>query len=172
LHSVAVRQVLASTQLADALTPVALPPRAGGAHFLVATREGDVVSVETTARRFAVAYPEGNAIGHTNHYLASELKEIEYIRAGSIGSSLARYTALRRFFRERGDDLTTAALMELTRNHTAYPRSICAHPTGVDPSGGRNRTVAAMVLVPADGVIHVTHGCACEASYHAVTLWG
>src|SRR4030095_8696968 len=94
LHSVVVRQILGSTQLADALTHPVLPPRAGGAHFLVADRDGNIVSVETTARRFAVAYPEGNAIGHTNHYLASELKEIEYIRGGSIGSSLARYTAL------------------------------------------------------------------------------
>jgi isopenicillin-N N-acyltransferase-like protein len=172
LHSVVVRQVLAATQLADALTPVALPPRAGGAHFLVADKDGDVVSVETTARRFVVAYPEGNAIGHTNHYLAAELKETEYIRGGSISSSLARYTALRRFFHERGNQLTMAALMDLTRNHTAYPRSICAHGAGFEPAGSKTRTVAALVQVPADGVMHVTCGCACEASYHAVALGG
>jgi isopenicillin-N N-acyltransferase-like protein len=170
LHSVVVRQVLASAQLADALTPVATPPRAGGAHFLVAHKDGDVISLETTARRFAVAYPEGNAIGHTNHYLASELKEIEFIRSASIGSSLARYTALRWFFRERGDRLDLAALMELTRDHSAYPRSICAHPSGAEPAGTRNRTVAALVQVPAEGVMHVTCGCACEAGYHAVSL--
>jgi isopenicillin-N N-acyltransferase-like protein len=170
LHSVVVRQVLAADNLADALTPVAVPPRAGGAHFLVADRDGHVLSVETTARRFVVAYPEGNAIGHTNHYLAGELKEIEYIRAGSIGSSLARYTALHRFLKERGDELTTSALMELTRNHTAYPRSICAHGASFEPAGGRTRTVSAMVSIPADGVMHITRGCACEGSYHAVGL--
>jgi isopenicillin-N N-acyltransferase-like protein len=170
LHSVVVRQVLGATQLADALTSPALPPRAGGAHFLIVDRDGNVVSVETTARRFVVAYPEGNAIGHTNHYLASELKEIEYVRGGSIGSSLARYTALRRFFRERGEQLTTSSLMELTRNHTAYPRSICAHGASFEQTGSRTRTVAAMVQIPADAVMHVTRGCACEASYHPVTL--
>jgi isopenicillin-N N-acyltransferase-like protein len=172
LHSVVVRQALAATQLADALTPVAVPPRAGGAHFLVADRDGNVVSVETTARRFAVAYPEGNTIGHTNHYLASELKEIEYIRPASIGGSLARYTALRRFLRDRGDGLTVAALMDLTRNHTSYPRSICAHGASFEPAGSRTRTVAALVQVPADELMHITSGCACEASYHAVTLCG
>jgi isopenicillin-N N-acyltransferase-like protein len=170
LHSVVVRQVLAATQLADALTSPALPPRAGGAHYLIADRDGNVVSLETTARRFAVAYPEGNALGHTNHYLASELKEIEYVRGGSIGSSLARYTALRRFLRDRGDRLTTEALMELTRNHTSYPRSICAHGASFEAAGSRTRTVAAMVQVPADGVMHVTAGCACEGSYHSVKL--
>ena len=170
LHSVVVRQVLASTQLADALTHPVLPPRAGGAHFLVADRDGNVVSIETTARRFVVAYPEGGAIGHTNHYLAAELRDTEYLRAGSIGGSLARYTALRRFLQERGDRLTVEALMELTRNHTSCPRSICAHGISSEPAESRTRTVAALVQVPADGVMHVTSGCACEANYHAVSL--
>jgi isopenicillin-N N-acyltransferase-like protein len=170
LHSVVVRQVLASPQLADALTHPVLPPRAGGAHFLIADRDGNVVSVETTARRFVVAYPDGPAIGHTNHYLAAELRDTEYLRAGSIGGSLARYTALRRVLRERGDQLTVEALMELTRNHTAYPRSICAHGISSEPAEERTRTVAALVQVPADGVMYVTNGCACEGDYHAVSL--
>ncbi len=170
LHSVVVRQVLAAPQLADALTSPVMPPRAGGAHFLIADRHGNVVSVETTARRYQVFYPEGNAIGHTNHYLAPWLKEVEYLRPGSIGGSLARYTALRRFLHERGDRLTVAALMELTRNHTSYPRSICAHGSAAEPDGEKTRTVAALVQVPADRVMHVTSGCACESAYHAVEL--
>ena len=50
-------------------------------------RDGNIVSIETTARRFAVAYPEGPAIGHTNHYLVPELRDTEYLRASSIGGS-------------------------------------------------------------------------------------
>jgi isopenicillin-N N-acyltransferase-like protein len=170
LHSVVVRQILASTQLADALTPAVVPPRAGGAHFLIADRDGNVVSVETTARKHQIAYPEGNAIGHTNHYLADWLKDVEYLRAGSIGGSIARYTALRRFFRERGDQLTVDALKELTRNHTSYPRSICAHGTATETEGERTRTVSAMVQVLGDQVMHVTRGCACEGHYHPLSL--
>jgi hypothetical protein len=67
--------------------------------------------------------------------------------------------------------LTAEALMELTRSHVSYPRSICAHGSGGDePPEGRNQTVAAMVQIPAEGVMHVTRGCACESAYHAVTL--
>jgi isopenicillin-N N-acyltransferase-like protein len=128
------------------------------------------VSVETTAKRHWAFYPEGNALGHTNHYLAGWLKEVEYIREGSIGSSLARYAALRRFFRDKGDQVTRESLKDLTRNHTAYPRSICAHGSASEPSGARNRTVAAMVQVLAEQSLHVTRGCACENEYHAVEL--
>jgi isopenicillin-N N-acyltransferase-like protein len=170
LHSVVVRQVLAGTQLADALTPAAVPPRAGGAHFLVGDRDGNIVSIETTARRHEVFFPDGNALGHTNHYLASWLKETEYIRQSSIGSSLARYAATRRFFRDHGDRLTLDSLKELTRNHTSYPRSVCAHGADHEPAGARTRTVAAMVQVLADQTMHITKGCACENDFHAVSL--
>ena len=60
--------------------------------------------------------------------------------------------------------------MELTRNHTSYPRSICAHGTSGEPAESQSRTVAALVQVPADGVMHVTNGCPCEGGYHAVSL--
>jgi isopenicillin-N N-acyltransferase-like protein len=170
LHSVVVRQILGSTQLADALTPAVMPPRAGGAHFLVADRDGNIVSIETTARRYRIFYPEGNAIGHTNHYLADWLKEVEYLRPTSIGGSMARYTALRRFFRDRADRLDLEMLKELTRNHTSYPRSICAHGAPSESEGSKTRTVAAMVQVPADGTIHITSGCPCESDYHPVAL--
>jgi isopenicillin-N N-acyltransferase like protein len=170
LHSVVVRQILAGRQLADALTPPLVPPRAGGAHFLIADRDGTIVSIETTARRYAIRYPEGNAIGHTNHYLAESLAELELIREASIGSSVARYTALRRFLRERGAGLNLEALQELTRNHTSHPRSICAHGADCEPAGSRTRTVAAMIAVPADQTMHLTSGCACESAYHAVSL--
>jgi isopenicillin-N N-acyltransferase-like protein len=170
LHSVVVRQILTGAQLADALTPAVVPPRAGGAHFLVGDQEGNVLSIETTARRHWVFYPEGNAIGHTNHYLAAWLKEVEHIRAGSIGSSLARYTALRRYFQENAGRLTLESLKGLTRDHTAYPRSICAHGADFEPAGSRTRSVCAMVQVPADGTLQLAAGCACENEYHAVTL--
>ncbi|MFN4259337.1 MAG: C45 family autoproteolytic acyltransferase/hydrolase [Gemmataceae bacterium] len=170
LHSVVVRQILAGDQLADALTPAVMPPRAGGAHFLIGDADGTLLSVETTARRHAVFYPDGNAIGHTNHYLSDWLKNDEYLRAGSIGGSLARYAALRRFLRQRGDSLTLNTLQELTRNHTSYPRSICAHGTDREPEAERGRTVAALIQVLAERTMHLTRGCPCENTYHAVSL--
>jgi isopenicillin-N N-acyltransferase-like protein len=169
LHSVIVRQILAARQLADALTPAVVPPRAGGAHYLVADSHGHVLSIETSGQRHWVFYPDGNALGHTNHYLAGWLKEVEYLRANSIGGSLARYSALRKWLAERGERLRVAELQELTRNHDSYPRSICAHGADFDPPGARGRTVAAMVQVPADRLLHLTLGCACEGEYQTIT---
>jgi isopenicillin-N N-acyltransferase-like protein len=102
--------------------------------------------------------------------LSPALKGVEFLRAGSIGGSIARYTALRRFLRERADELTLESLMELTRNHTSYPRSICAHGAASEPEGAKTRTVSAMIQALAEGTIHVTDGCACESDYAKVSL--
>ncbi len=170
LHSVVVRQILAARNLAGALVPPVVPPRAGGAHFLVADEDGNALSIETTGQRHAVFLPQTAAIGHTNHYLASELKEREFIRETSIGSSLARYAALTRFFRKSGDELTLSRLKELTRNHTSFPQSICAHAAPNATEDQRSCTVAAMIHVLAERTTYVTAGCACEHDYHPVTL--
>ena len=170
LHSAVVRQVLAAGNLANALAPPVLPRRAGGAHFLIADRDGNLVSIETTGERYEVFYPTENVIGHTNHYLGHNLKGIEYIRRESIGSSLARYTALRRYLRDSSADLDLETLKELTRNHTSFPQSICAHGRDLDPLGQRTRTLSAMVHELDKQTIHITNGCACESSYHPVSL--
>jgi isopenicillin-N N-acyltransferase like protein len=77
---------------------------------------------------------------------------------------------LRRYLHDHGERLTVESLMELTRNHTSYPRSICAHGISSEPAESRTRTVAALVQVPADGVMHLTNGCPCEGNFHAVSL--
>ncbi len=170
LHSIIVRQILAAENLADALAPPVIPPRAGGAHYLVADKTGSVVSLETTGQRHETFFPDGNGIGHTNHYLGHTLKDVEFLRESSIGSSLVRYSALHRYFREHDTDLNLQSLQQLTQNHTSYPNSICAHRLESDPPSSRGCTLAAMVHVLSEGTTHITHGCACENSFHPVTL--
>jgi isopenicillin-N N-acyltransferase-like protein len=170
LHSIAVRRITASQNLAEALGPPASPPRAGGAHYLIADDEGNIVSIETTGQRYWTFHPEGNAYGHTNQYLSASLKELEFVRDTSIGSSLARYSALQRSLRENGDSLNLEFLKDLTRNHSSYPRSICAHGSDAEPPGQRGRTLAAMVQVLSDRELHITRGCACENDFEVVSL--
>ena len=161
---------LLALQVAAAIAPPVVPPRAGGAHYLIADITGNIISIETTGKRYETFFPDGNVIGHTNHYLGKTLKHLEFVREQSIGSSLARYTALRRYFREQDADLNLPSLQQLTRNHTSYPSSICAHGLDTESTGTRGRTLAAIVHVPATGTTHITRGCACENEFHPVRV--
>ena len=160
LHAVIVRQVLASRNLADAVTAPTDAPRAGGSHYLISDQTGHVVSVETSATRFALA----------NHYLADWMQPMGVIRPSSIGSSIARYTALRRFLMR--DGLNRETLKAVTGNHTSYPRSICAHGSPDDPEEFRGATVAAMVQSLSDRTMEICEGCPCQEDYVSVPLEG
>jgi len=169
LHSVIVRQILECDNLADALTSPAVGPRACGAHYLIADDTGTCVGVETSGTRFAAHYPDGRPYGHTNHFLSDAMREVEVIRASSIGGSLSRYAHLRRFLAER-ESLSAAEVRQLTRHHGGYPRSICQHGPESVPEDRRGQTLAALLLFPAERRLEITHGCACQAEYASVSV--
>ena len=129
-----------------------------------------MVSVETTAEQFALLYPDGKPYGHTNHYLSEWLQPRQVIRSTAIGSSSARYTALRRVLQR--DDLDRDALKAMTADHSSYPRSICAHGGPEEPDHLRGSTIAAMVQVLGERSMHICGGCACEGEYQEISLEG
>jgi hypothetical protein len=90
------------------------------------------------------------------------------IRTASIGSSVARYAALRRYLQR--SDLDRAALKEMTRSHDSFPRSICAHGQAHEAHDLRGRTIAAMVLSVKERSMEICRGCACEGEYQTVAL--
>lgn len=168
LHAVIVRQALSARNLADAVTAPVAGARAGGSHYLVADEHGTAVGVETTGARHALFYADGRPYGHTNHYLADGLKSEEVIRPDSIGSSIARYAALRRAFQR--PDLDRAGLRSMTTSHDAFPRSICAHGQPDDPADRRVRTIAGLLLSMKERTMEICRGCPCEGEYRTISL--
>jgi isopenicillin-N N-acyltransferase-like protein len=168
LHAVIVRQALAAGNLADAVTAPVAGARAGGSHYLVADEHGTTVGVETTARSHSLFYADGRPYGHTNHYLADSLKPQEVIRSESIGSSIARYAALRRVLQR--PDLDREALRAMTASHDAFPRSICAHGHPTDDPDLRVRTIAGLLISLRERTLEICRGCPCEGEYRRFSL--
>lgn len=168
LHAVIVRQALAARNLADALTAPVAGGRAGGSHYLIADEHGTAVGVETSATGHALFYADGRPYGHTNHYLADTLKPLEVIRPESIGSSIARYAALRRAL--QNPDLDRESLRAMTASHDAFPRSICSHGQPDDPADLRVRTIAGLLISLKERTMQVCRGCPCEGEYREFSL--
>jgi isopenicillin-N N-acyltransferase-like protein len=168
LHAVIVRQALAARNLADAVTAPVAGARAGGSHYLLTDEHGTAVGVETTATQHALSFADGRPYGHTNHYLADSLKPLEVIRPESIGSSIARYAALRRALQRT--DLDRAALRAISASHDAFPRSICAHGQPDDDADLRVRTIAGILLSVKERTMAICRGCPCEGEYRTFSL--
>jgi len=107
---------------------------------------------------------------HTNHYLKDELLPAELIRKSSIGSSVLRYMVLEKFFNRENKMLSQDVLMNLMRDHTSYPRSICSHEVDSADDTPRSCTIAAMIQSLNKRTMRITNGCACESAFHEFTL--
>jgi isopenicillin-N N-acyltransferase-like protein len=127
------RKVLQSDNLHDAMERVFKAPQQIGANYLLATREGFAISLETTpAERTAWVYPTDGILVHGNHHEA-------YIPTGGPGpyvpmavDSLYRVPLVRRdlqHVRGAADTAATrAAIGAALSNDDFAPNSVCALP--------------------------------------------
>jgi isopenicillin-N N-acyltransferase-like protein len=78
------RSVLAAGDLVEAARRAAHPDREAGYNHLVVNREGDILSLEASARRHAILPSLAGALVHTNHYLDPGMQEVERDPAGWV----------------------------------------------------------------------------------------
>jgi len=127
------RRVLQSDNLHDAMERVFTAPQQIGANYLLATREGFAISLETTpAERTAWMYPVDGILVHGNHHEA-------YVPTGQAGpyvpmavDSLYRVPLVRNGLQavRRTDDTaaTRVAIADALSNDDFAPNSVCALP--------------------------------------------
>jgi isopenicillin-N N-acyltransferase-like protein len=154
-----VRQVLAQTNLEDALACITSAPLSGGHNYLLADAAGRGYNVEAMATRYHVEPVQTGSWVHTNHCLISSNIEVERARIPkSRASSETRLTQAGAIL-NRGR-LTLADLLALTRDHSAE-NGICVHPEEpffVESCG-------AAIMRPATREFWAVWGHPCENEY-------
>jgi isopenicillin-N N-acyltransferase-like protein len=157
-----VRQLLRRPTLAAALDDVGRVRRASSRCFLLSDG-ARIVDLEMTVDEHAVA--EGDFHIHTNHFIIPELVPHDRLPPG--GSSHARFdrAAVLVGGRTRLDEPELAAIL---RDHAGFPRSVCGH----QKSTALGRTIASVMLFPAEGRLIATMGQPCSADYHTYWLSG
>jgi isopenicillin-N N-acyltransferase like protein len=156
------RSALEARDRADAVARAAMAGRAGGYGHVFGFRGGDALTIETTGRRHAVLDGPGP---HTNHYVDPDLASLAPPASeGSIG----RLARLRELIVERRP-AEPEDVMEIMRDHTSAPQSICLHP---DPDEG-DEASAVMFSMVADleaKRMWVAAGNPCEHAYEEIEL--
>lgn len=157
------RRVLQSDNLHDAMERVFKAPQQIGANYLLATREGFAISLETTpAERTAWAYPTDGILVHGNHHEA-------HIPTGGRGpyvpmavDSLYRVPLVRRglqHVRGAADTAATrAAIGAALSNDDFAPNSVCALPDPKVEYVKQWQTVAATIVDLTTGEYLVADG--------------
>ena len=162
------RAMLEARTLADAVRLALAPKRAAGYNHLLAHENGEIYSVEVSARQFGILYGLDGLMVHTNHFLDPKMQEIEEDPDELIGTRLRYFRALRLL--RRTQKHTVKSLQIIQRDHLNYPNSICNHCVDdLDPLD-REKTVHALIMDLTARVMHLAWGNPCTNQYHTYYL--
>jgi isopenicillin-N N-acyltransferase-like protein len=164
-----VRKALAAERIGDALGAVIFSPRATGMNYQLAG-SGVNFCAETSAERYELLEMDG-AIAHTNHWLGASMRKFEAANWLSHGGSMVRRQVAATFLKKHKGRITPELLREMTKEHTNYPRCICAHGFAGDDEKTAFHTIFAIVMDPAAGWMDLCPGNPCETAYmrHVIT---
>lgn len=151
-----VRHLLGLRTIDECLAALRTLPRTSSRCFTIADCER-IASIEMTVDALRVC--EGDRLLHTNHYLDPELQPLDRMHIFSRNASRRRLDILAQRTAEANARTEPEALFEMLADHSMYPLGLCVHAEGVPE---RDATVAAIVMRPAAGELHVRHGNPCE----------
>jgi isopenicillin-N N-acyltransferase-like protein len=134
-------------------------------HYCLASKEGDIIGIETKPDDFNVLQPERDVLVHANHYHTERFKngELVYVDAPS---TYIREPQLKRLIEKHYGNITLERMMEIMSNHNNHPRGICNHAL----EGSTAETLASVIMVPEDNAIYVATGHPCEYEYEEYKL--
>jgi isopenicillin-N N-acyltransferase like protein len=152
-----VRQILAQPSFEAALQAALLPSRASSYNNLIASRDGRIVNVEGSATDYELLWAAGGATVHTNHYLASRMKQFEpanYWTAPSAARCARGYE-----YRSKYHGRISKRVCErFLRDHVYAPWSVCKH-------AGDAVTVFSAIINLNRNELWLTDGNPCESEY-------
>ncbi len=165
---IASRAVLGARSPAEAIRHMLIPHRAAGYNHLLVHESGEMYNVEVSARHFSILYAHDNYIAHTNHYLDSTMKAVEY-ESDELISTRVRYFRALRLLRQTSQH-TVKTLQAIQRDHVNFPSAICNHVDEESDPLDREKTINSLVIDLTAKMMHLAWGNPCANPYHTYHL--
>jgi len=162
------RKALASERIGDALGAAIFSPRASGINYQFAG-SGVAFCAETSAAYYQLLDIDGS-IAHTNHFVGRDMRKFETPNWLSHGGSMVRKQVADNYLKKHRGSLNAEKLIELTKDHTNYPRCICAHGFPGEDARTAFHTVFAVIMDPEAGWMELCPGNPCEKGYERFSL--
>ena len=162
------RAVLASRRISGAIGRTLIQHRAAGYNHILIHESGEIFSIEVSARKFEILYANEGCMVHTNHYLDSQMKQVEK-DPEELLSSRVRYFRASRLLRQT-EKHTIKSLQAIQKDHVNMPNAICNHAIdGLDPLD-REKSISALVIDLTMREMHIAWGNPCQNTYHTYHL--
>lgn len=170
LH-VALRGVLNSATLADAIQAAGRMPLACCANFIMASASGQAVSIEIGPGDIDVLYPTDGWVAHTNHFYGPRMVGLRDTGRITTPDSYLRLGRIQDLIRHRPQEkVGVKDIQEILRDHMGYPDSICRHEDLSEPEERRMGTVFSIIMNLDRGEMFFTPGNPCQHTYKLYRL--
>ncbi|MEO7650759.1 MAG: C45 family peptidase [Bryobacteraceae bacterium] len=132
--------------------------------LMVGDRTGHMVCIELVAGRTVVRDVSGQAFGHANEILSTEVKKHETTTRSP--SSPLRQVSIDRILHDGAGRISVEYLKEAFRNHKDFPLSVCRHASPRD----NEITTAAFIADLSSLEMHIAIGNPCVAPFQVYAL--
>ncbi|MDR0501523.1 MAG: C45 family peptidase [Coriobacteriales bacterium] len=169
-----IRNALSKRRVGDAFGAIVFARRACGMNYQIASADGVAWCVEVSAGDYDILSlddPSRNGvIAHSNHYLSSRMRAYETPGWLSHGGSYVREQVASRYLNEMRGKIDAKSLMTLSKDHTNYPRCICAHGYEGESEFVAFATIAAVIYDLNSKTAWITNGNPCQNDFKMIAL--
>ena len=166
LH-IALRGVLNSQTLSDAIRESVRLPLACCAHFMIGHASGEGVVLEIGPGDFDIIYAD-DYLCHTNHFYTPRLDYVKDTTRISLPDSFLRLGRFKKLVRNTPHKITVSDLKGFLQDHKSYPDSICRHDDLLEAEGHRLCTVFGLIMDLEREEMYFAPGQPCCHEFHLI----
>lgn len=170
---IVLRGILNSHSLSQAIGQIGRLRRGNAANFLVASREGEILNVESTPQDYDVIGSESGVIAHTNHFYGPRQVNVNDLGRISFPDTHLRLEVANRLLKQSIGTINESTIEDVFTNHIGYPDSICRHGSFQKPELGREKqsdTVFSIMMNLTEGKMKVAAGQPCTYPYQDFSI--
>lgn len=167
-------RILHAATLDQAVRVITNEARSCSANFLLGQANGDakVVNVEAAPEATCSLEPEDGTLAHANHFVDPEALRVWQPLAEEKTSTYQRARRMHGLLRggRAAGSLHAAGLMDILRDHSGHPDSVCRHPNPALPDEERVETVVSVLEDLTARRLYVAGGTPCVTDFQEIAL--
>lgn len=165
-----IRKALMQVRIGNGIYSVTNANRSSGLFYLVGDLNGEMIGIECSAKDYYVFYADNDYIAHTNHYVSARMQPYAVYSKPLAGDTIMRLSTANSRLANKCGDIVVEDIMELMRDHTGQPNSICRHSNEYASELSRSKTIAAIIMDLRTRRMWFAAGNACDTEFTVIDL--
>jgi isopenicillin-N N-acyltransferase like protein len=160
------RKVFSCQTISEAITAIASAEGRAAKNYLLASRQGDVIDIETTTDDLEIQFPERGIFTHANYFKTDRFKSND-LAPLFLSDSYIRSYRLFQLMQSHHGNLSVDLMKQLLQDHNNHPSSICRHPNprAPLPISKMMKTLLSIISRPGERKAYIALGNPCENDY-------